>query len=83
LQQNVKIKITECNKDRTFDTDEELDLLSQYTTSFMKRNKLGLYKSGNIDVKRLGSATTAKRDFFFGVAIPAMLDRMNKKMLGR
>jgi len=44
----------------------------------MKRNKLDFHKSGNMDAKRLGAATAAKRDFVFETAIPEVIDGMNK-----
>ena len=61
-----------------FNTDDELQLLNKYTRSFMKRNKLDFHNSGNMDAKRLGAATTAKRDFVFETAIPEVIGIISK-----
>jgi len=44
----------------------------------MKRNKLDFHNSGNMDAKRLGAATTAKRDFVFETAIPEVIGIISK-----
>ena len=73
-------------REKVDDEEENLlweDGLVKFTHRFIKRNGLHKVKGGNIDAKRLGAATTAKRDYFFNTAIPGALERMNEVNAGK